>query len=94
MLKTMSRIFRKPKPILAMVHTGPSPGAPGYRSIESTVERAVTEAKLYADLGVDGLVLENMHDFPPLRESEMGPEVPAYMAVLAHEIRHTAERVD
>ena len=29
MLETMSRIFRKPKPILAMVHTGPTPGAPG-----------------------------------------------------------------
>ncbi|MEM1043883.1 MAG: BtpA/SgcQ family protein [Bacteroidota bacterium] len=83
MLKTMSRIFRKPKPILAMVHTGPSPGAPGYRSIESTVERAVTEAKLYADLGVDGLVLENMHDFPCIHEREQGPEVAAFMTRVA-----------
>ena len=57
MLETMSRIFRKPKPIFAMVHTGPSPSAPGYRSVESAVERAVTEAKLYADLGVDGVVI-------------------------------------
>ena len=83
MLETMSRIFRNPKPILAMVHTGPSPGAPGYRSIESTVERAVTEAKLYADLGVDGLVLENMHDFPCIHEREHGPEVAAFMTRVA-----------
>ncbi len=83
MLETMSRIFRTPKPILAMVHTGPSPGAPDYRSIESTVERAVTEAKLYADLGVDGLVLENMHDFPCIHEREHGPEVAAFMTRVA-----------
>jgi membrane complex biogenesis BtpA family protein len=83
MLETMSRIFRKPKPILAMVHTGPSPSAPGYRSVESAVERAVTEAKLYADLGVDGLVLENMHDFPCVHEREQGPEVAAFMTRVA-----------
>lgn len=83
MLETMSRIFRKPKPILAMVHTGPSPGAPGYRSVESAVERAVAEAKLYADLGVDGLVLENMHDFPCIHERDQGPEVAAFMTRVA-----------
>jgi membrane complex biogenesis BtpA family protein len=83
MLETMSRIFRKPKPILAMVHTGPSPSAPGYRTVESAVERAVTEAKLYADLGVDGLVLENMHDFPCVHEREQGPEVAAFMTRVA-----------
>ena len=83
MLETMSRIFRKPKPILAMVHTGPSPGAPGYRSVESAVERAVAEAKLYADLGVDGLVLENMHDFPCVHEREQGPEIAAFMTRVA-----------
>ncbi|MDX1530768.1 MAG: BtpA/SgcQ family protein [Rhodothermales bacterium] len=79
----MSRIFRKPKPILAMVHTGPSPGAPGYRSVECAVERAVTEAKLYAELGVDGLLIENMHDFPTVHEREQGPEVTAFMTRVA-----------
>ena len=83
MLETMSRIFRKPKPILAMVHTGPSPGAPGYRSVESAVERACAEAKLYAALGVDGLVIENMHDFPCVHEREQGPEVAAFMTRVA-----------
>lgn len=79
----MSRIFRHPKPILAMVHTGPSPGAPDYRSMECAVERAVAEAKLYAELGVDGIVLENMHDFPTVHEREQGPEVAAFMTRVA-----------
>lgn len=83
MLRAMSRIFRRPKPILAMVHTGPSPGAPGYRAIECAVERAVAEAKLYAELGVDGLVIENMHDFPCIHERDQGPEVAAFMTRVA-----------
>jgi uncharacterized protein len=69
--------------MLAMVHTGPSPGAPGYRSVECTVERAVAEAKLFAELGVDGLVLENMHDFPCVHERQQGPEVAAFMTRVA-----------
>jgi uncharacterized protein len=83
MLRAMSRIFRRPKPILAMVHTGPSPSAPGYRSVECAVERAVAEAKLYAELGVDGIVIENMHDFPCVHEREQGPEVAAFMTRVA-----------
>jgi len=79
----MSRIFRRPKPVLAMVHVGPSPGAPGYRSVECTVERAVTEAALYAELGVDGLLIENMYDFPCVHERHMGPEVAAFMTRVA-----------
>jgi len=83
MLRAMSRIFRHPKPILAMVHTGPSPSAPGYRSLECAVERAVAEAKLYAELGVDGIVIENMHDFPCVHEREQGPEVATFMTRVA-----------
>lgn len=79
----MSRIFRRPKPVLAMIHTGPSPGASGYRSMECAVERAVAEAKLFAELGVDGLVIENMHDFPCIHERQQGPEVAAFMTRVA-----------
>ncbi len=87
MMKTMSRIFRQPKPILAMIHTGPSPGAPGYRAVDCAVERAVAEAKLYAELGVDGLLIENMHDFPCVHEREQGPEVAAFMTRVAVSVK-------
>ncbi len=66
-----------------MVHIGPSPGAPGYRSIECMVERAVAEAKLLAELGVDGIVIENMHDFPCVHERHQGPEVATAMTRVA-----------
>jgi uncharacterized protein len=83
MMRAMSRIFRRPKPVLAMVHTGPTPGSPDYRSVECAVERAVAEAKLFAELGVDGIVIENMHDFPCLHERDQGPEVAAFMTRVA-----------
>lgn len=83
----MSRIFRHPKPIVAMIHTGPSPSAPGYRSVSCSIERAITEARLYVELGVDALLIENMHDFPCVHEREQGPEVAAFMTRVATCVR-------
>ena len=89
MLRQMSRIFRRPKPVIAMLHTGPTPGAVGYHSVECSVERAVLEARVYIEHGVDALLLENMHDFPCVHEREQGPEVAAFMTrVLAAVKRH------
>lgn len=62
-----------------MIHTGPSPGVHGCRGVRCAVERAVAEARLFAELGVDGVIVENMHDFPCVHEREMGPEVAAFM---------------
>jgi len=73
-----------------MIHVLPSPGSPGQEPMELCLSRAKADAQTLLKAGFDGLLLENMHDFPPLREGEMGPEVPAYMAVLAHEIRALA----
>jgi membrane complex biogenesis BtpA family protein len=36
------------------------------------------------------ILVENMHDFPPLREADMGPEVPAAMTALARAVREAA----
>jgi len=75
---------------VGMIHVLPTPGSPGQEPMELCLARARADAQALLKAGFDGLLLENMHDFPPLRESEMGPEVPAYMAVLAHEIRQLA----
>jgi membrane complex biogenesis BtpA family protein len=73
-----------------MVHVLPSPGAPGHTGRAASRRRAREDAKALLDAGFDGLLVENMHDFPPLREVEMGPETPAWLAVLAAEIRDHA----
>ena len=83
-------LFEKPKPVIAMIHTGPSPGVPGFICIQSAVERAVAEAEVYLGAGVDGILIENMHDFPCVHEREMGPEVAAFMTRVAYAVKRRA----
>lgn len=79
----IENLFSKSHPVIAMLHTGPSPGVPGFVSVKSEVERALIEAEVYAEQGVDGLLVENMHDFPCVHEREQGPEVAAFMTRVA-----------
>ena len=90
MPKKFTTLFDKPKPIIAMIHTGPSPGVRGYLCIQSAVERAVAEAEVYLAAGVDGIMIENMHDFPCVHEREMGPEVAAFMTRVAYAVKRRA----
>lgn len=85
-----SALFEKPKPLIAMIHTGPCPGVPGFMCMESAVERAAAETEVYLRAGVDGILIENMHDFPAVHENEMGPEVAAYMTRVAYAVKRRA----
>ena len=87
---SFSALFEKPKPVIAMIHTGPSPGVPGFICIQSAVERAVAETEVYLAAGVDGILIENMFDFPCVHEREMGPEVAASMTRVAYAVKRRA----
>jgi membrane complex biogenesis BtpA family protein len=93
MPKSLTRLFTRPKPVIAMIHTGPSPGVPGSRGVACAAERAVAEARLYAELGVDGLLIENMHDIPAIHERAMGPEVAAFMTRIACAVKRHVGRM-
>ncbi len=86
-------LFSRPKPVVAVIHAGPSPGVPGCMDVRAAVDRAVAEARLLADLGVDALLVENAHDAPALRDDETGPEVVAYMTRIAEAVRRNANRL-
>lgn len=86
-------LFSRPKPVVAVIHAGPSPGVPGYCGVRAAVDRAVAETRLLVDLGVDGLLVENAHDRPALSEAETGPEVVAYMTSVAVAVRRHANRL-
>ncbi|HEX8118408.1 MAG TPA: BtpA/SgcQ family protein, partial [Pyrinomonadaceae bacterium] len=58
-------------------------------TVEALAELAVREAIIYRDGGVDGLMVENMHDVPYLRGG-VGPEVVAAMAVVARAVKSEA----
>jgi len=81
------RLFRASKPVIAMIHLGALPGTPAAtRSLREIETLALREAKIYRDAGVDGLMLENMHDTPYLR-GRVGPEIVAAMAVIARAVK-------
>jgi membrane complex biogenesis BtpA family protein len=79
--------FPAPKPVVGVIHVGALPGTPaGELSVAALAERAAAEASLYREGGVDGLIVENMHDVPYLR-GRVGPEVVAAMAVLGRAVK-------
>jgi predicted TIM-barrel enzyme len=75
------------RPLIAMVHVRALPGTPAHGgSLAAVREQALHDAQLLARSGVDGLMLENMHDTPYLRAA-VGPEIVASLAVIAAEVR-------
>ena len=89
---SFTELFERPRPVIAMIHTGPSPGVPGFVCVESAVERAIAETEVYIGAGVDGILIENMRDFPCIHEREMGPEIAAFMTRVACEVKRRAGR--
>lgn len=79
--------FRCPKALVAMIHVGALPGTPRCsRSLAEVAAQAVEEARIYTDAGVDGLLIENMHDVPYLCGS-VGPEIVAAMTAVGGAVR-------
>jgi membrane complex biogenesis BtpA family protein len=86
-----SDLFPLPKPIIGCVHVGALPGTPASgATVAELVRSAVTEAALYRDGGVDGVILENMHD-TPYERGQVGPEITAAMTAIACTVRSVIE---
>jgi hypothetical protein len=83
----IEEIFAAPKAVVAMIHVGALPGTP-YSSlpVHALIARAVDEARVLADAGFDGLIVENMHDRPYLR-NEVGPEITGAMTAVLDAVR-------
>jgi membrane complex biogenesis BtpA family protein len=73
--------------IIGCVHVQALPGAAGYEgNINKIIDKAIEEAKIYANTGFDGIMLENMHDTPYLK-GFVYPETVAAMAAVASAVR-------
>ncbi|HEX5706493.1 MAG TPA: BtpA/SgcQ family protein [Pyrinomonadaceae bacterium] len=82
-----AKLFPDTKPVVGVIHVGALPGTPASKfGVEEIAESAAGEARIYDAAGVDGLVIENMHDVPYLRGS-VGPEIVASMTVVARAVR-------
>lgn len=70
-----------------MVHVNALPGTPkNHQSIQTIIERAVSDAKILEKEGVDAIMIENMHDRPYLNR-KVGPEIVATMTAVACALR-------
>jgi membrane complex biogenesis BtpA family protein len=83
----MTTLFSRPKPIIGVIHVGALPGTPrGNLSVAELGQQAKQEARVYRECGVDGVIIENMHDVPYLKGA-VGPEVVAAMAIIGSEVK-------
>jgi membrane complex biogenesis BtpA family protein len=79
--------FARPKPLIGVVHVLALPGTPGHdRPLAAIIRTARQEAAIYRDEGIDGIIVENMHDVPYLKGS-VGPEIVASMTAVAAAVR-------
>ena len=89
-MKSISRLFRhKNCNIVGMLHVPALPGTPAsISSIKEIIERVEEETEIYLQSGVDGLILENMHDTPYCLARDLEPHITATMTVLASRVRN------
>ena len=63
------------------------PGTPNYKgTVKDIINKAIEEAKLYRNAGVDAIGIENMHDVPYLNKSA-GPEISSLMSIIGYEVK-------
>ena len=80
-------LFSQSKPVIGVIHVGALPGTPrSSQTISELTSTARREAQLYRESGVDGVMIENMHDLPYLR-GEVGPEIVAAMTAIGVEVK-------
>jgi len=83
----MTALFPTPKPVIGVIHVGALPGTPrGSKSVAELVKEAKEEARVYRECGIDGVIIENMHDVPYLK-GEAGPEIVAAMTAIGVEVK-------
>lgn len=78
------------KVVIGMIHVAALPGTPRHRlRISDLAEQAAQEATIYTQAGVDGLLIENMHDVPYLC-GQVGPEIVAAMTAVGLAVRRVS----
>lgn len=60
--------------------------------LERIVEHACSEAELYQQCGLDGILIENMHDLP-YRRNSVEPEIVASMTRVCSEIKRVVKGI-
>ncbi len=82
-MRKFDSIFLQKHSIIGMIHVQALPGTPRYQNdINAIIDKAVEEAVLYKNAGIDALMIENMHDIP-YQKNEVGHEISDIMGLIA-----------
>ncbi|HUI72853.1 MAG TPA: BtpA/SgcQ family protein [Spirochaetia bacterium] len=80
-------VFKKLPAVVGMVHLPPLPGSPRWGGdMQKVIDFAVRDARTLVEAGVDGVIVENINDFPFTRGS-VEPITVAAMTVCVGEVR-------
>lgn len=85
----INQIFRRSKALIGMIHCPPFPGSPRYRgeSLNQIYDACLHDAEFLVNNGLHGLIVENHGDVPFSKPDDIGPETPAFMAVVVERIK-------
>jgi hypothetical protein len=85
----IEEIYGRPKALIGMIHCPPFPGAPRYRgeSIDQIYDACLRDAEALISGGLHGLIVENHGDIPFSKPEDIGPETPAFLAVVTDRVR-------
>lgn len=86
-MEILKELFGVEIPVIGVVHLLPLPGAPLYdgTTVDEIAKKAVDDAKVLVENGVDGIIVENFGD--KLFLKRVGPEVVAAMTYIAKEVK-------
>jgi membrane complex biogenesis BtpA family protein len=87
--EVINQIFRRSKALIGMIHCPPFPGSPRYRgeSLNQIYDACLRDAEFLVNNGLHGLIVENHGDVPFSKPDDIGPETPAFMAVVVERIK-------
>jgi len=67
-MRNFKKIFKVKIPIIGMIHVEALPGTPNYKeSVKNIINKALKEADIYKQSGIDSIAIENTHDIPYLK---------------------------
>lgn len=85
-MPTFHELFSSHKPVIACIHLPALPGAPGYEGeMNAIYEKALKEAAIFQQCGVDALIVENFSD-KPFYPTQVPPETIAALTAVGREI--------
>ncbi|KAL6112628.1 uncharacterized protein ACO6RY_11084 [Pungitius sinensis] len=91
-MKFLDLFGRLKSVVIGMIHVKALPGTPmGCMKMSQITEEACREAEMYREAGIDGLIIENMHDVPYC--FSVGPEVCACMTAVCAAVRGVCPRL-